>query len=804
MSPQPAYALLADGSAVCIRPAEPADLAAVQAMHEAMSAENTFLRFFSMSSLAAGHEARRLCREPAPGRAALLALSEDEIVGCASYEPMGDGKAEIAFAVADRMHHKGVGTLLLEHLVSCARDDGYTAFFAETLSENTPMLRVFADAGLPVQRHHAGGGIVELTMPLPSAHMDSALDAYLSAVDDRERAADAQSLRHLLAPASIAVIGADQRGGGPGRAIFENIRTGGYAGRLYPVHPHARHLSGVRCVPSVADLPEAPDLAVVAVPAAKIPAAAEACGVRGARALLVVTAGLDDGGMADLLAACRRHGMRLAGPDSRGIAVPGAGLDATLSARHPQPGSAGLMTQSGGLGLAIADQLSRLGVGLSSFVSVGAKLDVSGNDLLRWWEQDGVTRLAILCVDSFGNPRKFARTARRVAMTMPVIAVCPPRGASDEAAEAGRAVRQRALFEQAGTIAVADLAEMTEVAALVAAQPTPLGRRVAIVSNVAAASAGAADACADLGLTVHRPGGITRRRLRALVPAGGTVTDQVDLTAAVSQECFQRALELAGADEGVDAVIAIATPTAASADPVSAVLAAAVPGPLLMVRLGQTESVRVLHGAGDRRVPAYQCPESAVRALARAAAYGAWRVAPQGTVPAFSDVTPGPARTLVRGYLARVPGGGVLPPDEAAALLGCYGLELAPIAAEGATVSIHVTDDDAFGPLVSLGLNGDAATELGGDNARLVPLTSTDAESLIGPVRRVFPAGGQAGLDGLRDPLLRVARLAEDLPEVRELSLDPIVARAGGAVIGGVQVRVARFDSRDPFLRRLR
>ena len=258
----------------------------------------------------------------------------------------------------------------------------------------------------------------------------------------RERRADAASLRHVFAPESVAVIGASRRPGTVGRAILDNIRAAGYAGRLYTVNPHARQIDGERCLASVTDLPEAVDLAVVAVPAAAVLEVAGQCGQRGVRSLVVITAGLDAAAQAGLLAACRRHGMRLVGPDCFGVAVPGLGLDATFAARPAQPGVAGLVMQSGGLGFAMVDHLSRLGIGISSFASVGDKLDVSSNDMLLWWEQDGVTRLAVLYIESFGNPRKFARTARRVSATMPVLTVLADRSDAQDPGGAVRAGRR--------------------------------------------------------------------------------------------------------------------------------------------------------------------------------------------------------------------------------------------------------------------------------------------------------------------------------------------------------------------------
>ena len=417
------------------------------------------------------------------------------------------------------------------------------------------------------------------------------------------------------------------------------------------------------------DLPEPADLAVIAVPAPAVLGVAEQCGQRGVRSLVVITSGLDAAACADLLAVCRRHGMRLVGPDCFGVAVPGIGLDATFAASRLRPGVAGLMSQSGGVGVALAGQLSRLGVGISSFASVGSKLDVSGNDMLMWWEHDDVTRLAVLYLESFGNPRKFARTARRVGAKMPVLTV---RAASDGQSSAA----DQALFEQAGVIAAHSFGELTETAALLATQPVPAGRTVAIVSNVGGAGVLAADACTELGLTVHQPRGLTRRRLRTLLP-GGTVTGPVDTTAAISAGDFRRCLELLAADDGVDAMIALVLPTGATGDLITAIQDADVGVPLAAVALDQAEAVRLMpRSAADGQIPVYDVPEAAAAALAHAARYGAWRTEPHGQVPGFPDVRAADARALVTGFLHREPGGGWLPPDKTADLLHCYGIWL--------------------------------------------------------------------------------------------------------------------------------
>ena len=908
------YALLTDGTTVEIRAARTDDLPAVKAMHEGMSADNSYLRFFNFSQLSAEQEATRVCRPSGADHAALLALCSGRVVGVASYEVTGHGPgAEIAIAVPDNMHNRGIGTLLLEHLVSDAGLRGITTFTACVLTQNAEMQRVFRDAGLSAGRQ-LEGGVIEFTCDLPGDDADPRWDPFLDAAADGERSADVASLRHVFQPGSVAVVGASRRMGTVGRAILHNIVTAGYQGRIYAVNPHAAHMEAVRCVASVSALPEPVDLAVIAVPAVAVPAVADECGRRGVKALVVITAGLDTPQGADLLAICRRYGMRLVGPNCFGIAVPSIGLDATFAARHPEPGTAGLVMQSGGLGFALADRLSRLGLGVSSFASIGNKYDISSNDMLMWWQQDGKTKLAVLYIESFGNPRKFARTARHVGRTIPVLTVLAGRSAAGQqaaashtAAVASPLVTREALFQQAGIIATESLGELLDVAALLATQPVPAGSHVAIVSNVGGAGVLTADSCTEHGLVVHRLSGETRRRLHALVPAGGAVTGPVDTTATVSEDSFRRCLEIVAADRGVDAVIALVLSTAATGDLVSAISSADVSVPLAAVVLDQAEAVRLLPRApGDRpgrpaparagsetrarggataahptaSVPSYADPEMAAQAMALAAGYGAWRARPPGRIHDFSDVATDEARALIQTYLHRSPNGGWLPPDQAAALLACYGIQLTeltpvssadeavrvaaglggpvvlkadvpgllhktdagavqldlrteleirrawrlltskfgprlrqvllqPMISGGTEVIIGVAQEPIFGPLIIFGLGGVATDVLADHTARLAPLTDTDANELIHSIRSAPLLLGHRGspaadLAALQETLLRISRLADDLPEIAELDLNPVIARQDGVFAVDTRIRLTPAKPRDLFLRKLR
>ena len=745
--PTAVYALLADGTTVEIRPAVPADFDAVKAMHEAMSPDNSYLRFFNVSRLSAEIEARRIARNPKPGSAALLAVADGEVVGVASYVPLIEDPhtAEVAFAVADHMHHRGIATLLLEHLVSLARSRQISTFTAETLTENQAMLHVFADAGLPVRRRYREG-VIELTFPLPGQDSPDS-DTYLDAVAERERRADVASLRHIFAPESVAVIGASRRRGTVGRAILDNIRAAGYRGRLSVVNPRVAQIAGEPSLASPLDLPEPADLAVIAVPAARVLEVAAQCGQRGVRSLVVITSGLDPTQSAGLLAICRGHGMRLVGPDCFGVSMPGLGLDATFAARPARPGVAGLVMQSGGLGFALVDHLSRLGIGISSFASVGDKLDVSGNDMLLWWERDDQTRLAVLYLDSFGNPRKFARTARRVSCAMPVLTVLT------NTVLAETTPFQETLFEQAGVITTGGFGELVEAAALLATQPVPAGRTVAILSNVRSAGQLAAHAATGAGLQVRGP---------------------AETPAPVQAAAFRETLEQLAADDEVHAVVAIVLPTGATGDLETAIREASTRKPLAAVVLTQPESVRLI----DNRIPAYGSPEAAVRAVARAAGYGAWRAAPRGQVPDLPGVRTADARALIQGS-----GPGWLGPAQAAELLACYGIPMGDPSGTPRVV-VRVAGDRVFGPLVRLEAGDSYRT------ARFTPLTDVDAAYLT---------RSRPDLDVLRDLLLRVSRLADDLPEVTELELD-----LGGAAVSSARVKVEPSQPQDPYLRRLR
>ncbi|MDB1087305.1 GNAT family N-acetyltransferase [Streptomyces sp. ACA25] len=685
-----AHALLTDGRTVEIRPARPEDRENVLRFYEEMSAENLRRRFFGVGSSLGRRAADRACDSARPGHLALLACHEGRIIGLAEYEHgPAPASAEVALAVADDLHHCGAGTLLLEHLVHAARNEGIKVFTADALADNHAMLNVFADLGLESSPRYDGGEVRCRIVLEPD-------EQYRSAVDERGRTADAASLQPLLRPRSLVVVGAGRSPGSVGRAVLKNLRRAGFPGSLLAVNPHARTVEGTPCHPSVLDLPHPPELAVLAIPARAVPETAEQCGRSGVRALVVLSSGLDAVQAAALLALCRRYGMRLVGPNCLGIAntEDTVQLDATFAAHRPLAGTAGVAVQSGGVGIALLGGLSRLGIGVSSFVSLGDKYDVSGNDLLQWWESDDRTDLALLHLESFGNPRAFSRTARRVARKMPVLTVDAGRSdagrraaASHTAAAATPTMTRQALFTQAGIIATRTIGELLDTAALLHSQPLPAGSRVAVLSNAGGAGVLAADACAEAGLAVPELPGELITELLGLLPAGASAGNPIDTTAAVSGPALRACLDRLAGHRSVDAVLVALAPTALAAatgdDPLRALTHAGPDGrphPVAAVLLDQAEQVRLLPTTSGGPLPAYADPQSAARALAHAAARTTWLARPAGTVPRLTGTDPEGARALVDTFLTDHPEGGWLDPMACTDLLGHYGIRQQPAA----------------------------------------------------------------------------------------------------------------------------
>lgn len=633
--------VLADGGTAHVRPVAATDGPAIIAMHARMSDRTRYLRYFQAVARLSPAQLAVFTDVDHVSSVGLIAELGGDVIAAGSYhrDPRRPEEAEVAFVVEDAHQRRGLGSILLEHLAAAAGERGIRRFTAEVLGENQTMLRVFLDAGYAVTREFSSG-IVDLSFDIGPTEASSAVLAA------REQRAESRSIARFLNPRSVAVIGASDQRSRLGHAVLANLLGAGFTGPVYPVAADARSVQGVRAYPSVLDIPDPIDVAVVAVPAAAIVEVLESCRAKGVHGLVVLTGGFaDDTAQRRMVTMARANGMRVLGPNCLGVVNtdPSVRLNATLAPVVPPPGRVGFFCQSGALGIAIlADAVSR-GLGLSGFVSAGNRADVSGNDLLQFWHSDERTEVVLLYLESFGNPRKFARLARTLTRVKPVIAVKSGRYAmvspgltASSAVISDAAVA--ALFAQSGIIRTPTLAEAFDVAQLLAHQRVPAGDRVAILGNSTALGILALDACLDAGLTVVDE-----------VP--------VDFGVNVGSGELADAVRSAGRRTDVDAVVVVYVPPVASPSRLHAealrAAAEASPVPVVSTFLaveGLSESLTVRSpdgGAARGSVPSYPTPERAVAALAHAVRYGRWLGREPGTVPALAGVAPERARDLV-------------------------------------------------------------------------------------------------------------------------------------------------------------
>jgi len=885
--------VLSDGSTVHVRPVRPDDADGLVAFHARLSPESIYRRFFTSHPRLSPAEVDRFTCVDGDDRMALVAALKGQIVGIARYDRFSaaPAEAEVAFVVEDAHQGHGLGTLLLEHLAAYARAQGVDTFRAETLWDNRAMQEVFRRAGF-IEEAHQDREIVDVRLDIrPTA-------ALIHAVENREQQATVQSVARILRPRSIAVVGASRTEGTIGHEILRNIVSGSFTGAVYPINPTAKSVAGVPAYPSVLDVPDDIDLAVIAVPSARVQQTIDECGSKGVKAVVVISAGFAESGgdgpavQDHLVGRARAAGMRFVGPNCMGIinTAESVSMNATFAPVAPEPGRVAFASQSGGLGIAVLQEVRRRGIGLSSFVSVGNKADVSGNDLLQYWEQDSDTDVILLYLESFGNPRRFARIARDVSATKPIIAVKSGRtGSGRRAASSHTAALASpdnavdALFHQTGVIRVDTLEEMFDTAQLLSMQPIPSGRRVAILGNAGGPGILAADACGAAGLQVPELSPATLAGLRSFLPEAASVSNPVDMIASASAAEYERALRLVLEDDNVDAVVVIfVPPLVTDADDVARAIAHSSSGqskPVVANFLGMANAPEPL-SCGGSAIPSYCFPEPAVHALARACLYGHWRNRDRGQEVTFPDLDTGGVCTLIESVINRDPAGAWLSPEDVNLVLHAYGIVAVesvtvtdpteavraarrigyPIALKaGAAGLLHKTDrggvrlslssdaqvrrafndmrkalgdemggavvqamagpgvetivgvvnDASFGPLVMFG-SGGTAVELFGDQAfRVLPMTDADATDLVRSVRGsplLFGFRGSAPVDirALEQLILRVARLAEDVPEIAEMDLNPVIAGPDGAYAVDVKIRVAPAARvTDPTLRKL-
>jgi acetyl coenzyme A synthetase (ADP forming)-like protein len=655
---------LRDGSTVHVRPIRPEDRSALETFLGGLSIDSRMLRFFSAGT-DLGKAAGAATDVDYSDRHGLIATRGEDahLVAHAGYVRSGADRAEVAFAISAEMQGRGLGTILLAHLAEAADEQGIATLEAEVMPENRRMLEVFRESGLPlVTRSEPGAVHVEL----PSSFTAEALERF----EQRDAVAATAAMRKFFEPRSIAVIGASRERGTVGGEIFHNLIEGGFEGVVHPVNTDAEVVQSVRAQRSVEEIEGPVDLAVVAVPADAVASVVRECASKGVPALVVISAGFGEVGdegerrESELLEICRGAGMRLIGPNCLGIlnAASGVRLNATFAPGSPPPGNVGFLSQSGALGLAMIELASERRLGLSTFASIGNRADITGNDVLEYWESAADTDVALLYIESFSDPRRFSRVARRIGRRKPIVVVKSGRSQAGARATishtgallAGSDATVAALFEQAGVIRTDTLGEMLDVVSLLASQPLPAGRRVAIVTNAGGPGVMCADACEAAGLEVPELPEELREQLRKLLPAEAALGNPVDMVATATADQYRGVIGLLAAWGGIDAMIVIfIRPLLTRAEDVAAAVgevADRLPRPIPIQTVFLSERDRRLADVGGR-VPTVVYPEDAARALARVVRHTEWRARPSERPPAFADVDADSAALAIAGAL---------------------------------------------------------------------------------------------------------------------------------------------------------
>ncbi len=689
--------VLADGGTVHLRPIMPADADRLVELHAGLSPETIYFRFFAAYPLLSDADVRRFTTVDHVERAALVAVLGDSFIAVVRYDRIPQTElAEVAFVVTDAHQGRGLGSVMLEHIAAVARENGIRRFIAEVLPQNHRMVGVFRDAGYRTKSSFADG-VVHMEFPIEPTERS------VNVMRSREHRAESQSIQRLLFPRSVAVVGVSRQLHRVGTTVFRNLLNSGFQGPVYPVNPRGGHVASVRAYPSVLDIDDEVDLAVIATPAASVAAVVEECARKSVHGLVIISSGFGETGSAgraaerQLVVTALASGMRVIGPNCLGVinTDPAISLNATLAPISPGRGKIGFFSQSGALGIAILESVAQRRLGLSTFVSAGNRADVSGNDMLQYWEEDPATDVVLLYLESFGNPRKFARLARRVARKKPIVAVKSGRYTTQvPVGHAGVAVpvseeAADALFRQAGVIRVETLARLFDVAQMLGYQPLPTGRRVAIVGNSAALGILAADCCVGAGLQMAELTAETTDQLRQGLSPLAVVGNPLDLSASGSGEDFRQALTAVLADSGVDAVITVCIPPLDTPETEVARVLTEVVGTAtkpvastFLAMVGLPEQMCHDQGlAGARCVPSFRSPEAAVYALAKATEYAEWRARPVGVVPELPDINDASARDLVAAELAAAPTGRWLTPDRVIELFACYGIRVWPTVA---------------------------------------------------------------------------------------------------------------------------
>ncbi len=803
--------VLRDGSTVHVRPTRPEDGTALSELFQELSQGSRIFRFFSAASDLAAAGAR-MADVDYTSRFGLVATRGEgaQPIAHAVYLQDSPGRAEVAFAIADEMQGLGLGTILLAHLAEVAEANGIQIFVADVLPQNFRMIEVFRESGFPIETSSEPGVV---HVEFPTSLTAGAVERF----EERDRLAAAAAVRAFLQPKTVAVIGASRRRGTVGGEVFHNLLESGFDGAVYPVNPQAETVQSVHAFPRVNDIPDDVEMAVIALPPPAVLDAARDCVEKGVAALVVLSAGFAEIGsegaelQRELIEICRSAGMRLVGPNCLGVLANGEGssLNATFAPGAPPPGNVGFVTQSGALGLALIELAAAGSLGVSSFVSVGNRADITANDLLEYWEGDAATEVALLYIESFSDPRRFSRVARRMGHEMPIVVVKSGRSIAGKRATESHTgallsasdITVDALFKQSGVIRTDTLAELLDVASLLSSQPLPEGRRVGILTNGGGLGIMCADACEAAGLTVPELPAEVRASLREHLPPEAALSNPVDMIATATAEQYRQAISTLSRSEGIDALIVInIRPLLTHAENVPEAVAKAVaeiprPIPVQAVLLSEPDRAALAAIGG---VPTHVFPEDAARALGRVMDHVSWRRRPVREPPRFRDTREDEAAAVIAEALER--GGEWLPFADSELLLDCYGI---------ATPEARTAHDPAAA--------GSAAEELGGRVALKAEGPEIVHKTELGAVR-VGLAGAievAAGARQMDDELARngmerrsftVQSMVEGGVEllvgvVNDAAFGPVLAcGAGGTraeLLGDVAVRICPLYADD-------
>ncbi len=775
-----------DGGTVHLRPIRPDDGPRLLALNERISDRTAYLRFFSYRRTITDEELERLVTVDYVDRLALVAMLADEIIAVGRYDRTGPDEAEVAFLVEDAHQHRGLGTLLLEHLAVLARRNGIDRFNAITLAENRKMLGVFRAAGFRTTRSFEDG---MYRVDFPIDHIDP------EPLFRREQQADVASITRILRPEGVAIVGASRSGSGHGNRILHQLRSGPFSGSVAVVHPEAPEIAGLQAVASIAEVPFDVDLAIVAVAAEQVEAVVTECGAAGVGSLCVITSGFAEAGpegeeqIRHVASLAHRHGMRLVGPNSLGVlnTDPSLALYATFADVVPSPGPLGLLSQSGMLAVAALERAADIDLGISSFVSVGDKADVSGNDLLQYWEEDPRTRVIGLYLESFGNPVKFSRLARRVGRTKPIVTVksghsLGPDELTEEAIDA--------LFRQTGVVRVATIEELLDTAKVLADCPLPLGPRVQVIGNVGGAALLCADACRAGGLALADPSEATMRAIGEAGAVVGSAGQPIELPVAAEPASWSAVIGAVIADDSVDAVIVTHHAVLGTdADDVAAAIVEAASEaegkPILAsVLAGALELSTLRTPDGQIQIPVFPFPEAPAKALALAHRYAQWRLHRFGVLPEPSEELSALADEAVE-WATGSPRPATA--EETARILAAARIELSDRPSDtrfGLRLGIGL--HPAFGPIVSARLEAPGTGVAGRPGYRLAPLSDEDATSLL----RHLPGLGEldqpiavADHAALVDLVLRVGTLAAEMTAIDVGRIGPVHVTDAGCFV---------------------